>query len=362
MIRTLPLPTEWLRDRFEDGGPTYIKLGQFIANRKDIFGKELSTSMMKLQDRVKPVSWNSISKNINYEPFLYIDEIPIATASVAQVHKGILKSGKNVAIKVKKPGVDKILRRDMQLISTLFKNDFINEFKLSIEKELDFSSEIENIRIFENIYEYSDDVIIPHVYKDLCTDTMIVMDYVPSDKVTSNAKELITFFINQLLYEDYIHGDLHSGNIGKSGNSIILYDFGNVIKTSKRYRTLMRDFVYYIQMKNSEKLLETMEKLGMVIVNKEVTQNFMSKFLQYIDTLDISSFKFDPDEIQEKVPVKLDKTTASILRSYSLLEGYCKRIDPDFNYNEILMSTLEVLYLDIDYIMYRMRKDLDSIL
>lgn len=352
---------EWIRDRFEDGGPTYIKLGQFIANRRDIFGKELSTAMLKLQDRVKPVSWSAISENINYEPFLYVDETPIATASIAQVHRGVLKNGKDVAIKIKKPNVDRILRRDMGVLSIFFKNEFMTDFKNSIERELDFKKEIENIEIFEKIYEYNDSVIVPHVHKEHSDSNMIVMDYVPSEKLMSNAKELVTFFINQLLYEDYIHGDLHSGNIGQIGNSIVLYDFGNIIKTSKRYRTLMRDFVYYMQMKDTVKLIDTMEKLGMIIVHKEATQNFITKFLQYIDTLDINSFKFDPDEIQEKVPVKLDKTTASILRSYSLLEGYCKRIDPDFSYNEILMNTLEVLYLDIDYIMYRMRKDLNSL-
>lgn len=353
---------EWIRDRFEDGGPTFVKLGQFIANRRDIFGKDLSGAMVKLQDRVRPVPWVSISKNINYEPFSYIDENPIATASIAQVHKAVLKkNGKEVALKIKKPNVDKILRRDFTFLCSVFNNDILKEFKNSIERELDFENEIQNLLTFGDMYEFSDTVLVPRVYTEYSCNNMIVMDYLPSERLVTSAKELITLFVNQLLYEDYIHGDLHSGNIGKISNFIVLYDFGNVIKTSKHYRTCMRDFVYYLQNKNSTKIIETMEKLGMIITCTESTQNFIDKFLKYIDTLDIKSFSFDPDEVQEKVPVKLDKTTASILRSFSLLEGYCLRVDPNFSYNEILMNTLEVLYMDFDYIMYRMKKDLDSI-
>lgn len=353
---------EWIRDRLEDGGPTCVKIGQFIANRRDIFGKELSTTMMKLQDRVRPVQWLSISENINYEPFSYIDQVPIATASIAQVHRAVLKSnGKEVALKIKKPNVDSILRRDFSLLYRLFPNDVMLEFKSSIERELDFNQEMQNLLIFGKIYQYSDTIIVPHVYTEFSTRDMIVMDYLPSDTTVQSAKELITLFVNQLLYENYIHGDLHSGNIGKIGDSIVLYDFGNVIRTTDEYRNLMRDFVYHLQNKDTPKIISTMEKLGMTITCSESTTNFINKFLKYIDTLDITSFSFDPDEIQEKVPVKLDKTTASILRSFSLLEGYCLRVDPTFSYNEILMSTLEVLYMDIDYIMYRMKKDVETL-
>ena len=351
---------DWIRDRLEDGGPTCVKIGQFIANRKDVFGKELSTSMMKLQDKVRPVKWNAISKNIDSSHFSYIDEVPIATASIAQVHKGILKNGREVAIKIKKPDVDRILRRDFGILCTLFQNDIVNEFKYSIERELDFDQEVENILTFSRIYEFSDTVMVPQVYPEYSNADMIVMDYLPSQNTVTRAKELITLFINQLLYEDVIHGDLHSGNIGKIKDSIVLYDFGNVIRTTKAYRTLMRDFIYHLQNKDSVNLIKTMETIGMEITCIESTRNFINKFFKYIDTLDISSFSFDPDEIQEKVPVKLDKTTASILRSFSLLEGYCLRVDPNFSYNEILMSTLEVLYMDLDYIMYRARKDLSS--
>jgi ubiquinone biosynthesis protein len=348
---------EWIRDRFEDGGPTCIKLGQFIANRKDIFGSDLSNAMVKLQDRVKPVPWHSISESINFSDFNYVNETPIATASIAQVHRGILKNGKDVALKIKKPDVERILKRDLNLLSVFFP-----DIRESIERELDFRTEVNNLKAFGKMYEYSDTVIVPKVYDNLCSDNVIVMDYVPSERVSTDAKQLITLFINQLLYENYVHGDLHSGNIGMIGNSIVLYDFGNVIRTSKKYRSLMRDLVYHVQNKDIDKTINTMSNLGMVIIHKEVTRNFIKKFFKYIDTLDMKSFNFDVDEIQEKVPLKLDKTTANIIRSYSLLEGYCKKIDPNLSYMDILSETIETMYMDIDYIMYRAEKDLKSIL
>lgn len=356
---------QWVKEQLETSGPTYIKLGQFITNRKDIFGQELSDGLRCLQDRVKPIEWSLIEPSIPKDTFENIDTIPVATASIAQIHRAYLKNGRMVALKVKKPGVEKSVMEDMSVIKMcmgfFFPQSFILDFEKSMLKEFDFRNEIKNLKLFGDMYSMSSEVIIPRVYPEYSSDSLITMDFVESDGRVTRAKELIRVFINQLLYENRVHGDLHSGNIGRKGNSIVLYDLGNVITTGSKYRKYMREFVYHLQSKNKEALLTTMENMGMVIKNRHVAELFIEKFLNYIDTLDVSSFSFDPDEIQDKIPIQLDPITISLLRSYSLLEGYCKQIEPNFSYNDILTETLEMLYLDIDYIISRAQNDISTL-
>jgi len=356
----------WLKKNLEKSGPTYVKIGQFISNRDDIFGKEVSSSLKSLQDNVESLEWDSLSSLVP-DTFQEIDRIPIATASIAQVHRAKM-NGKDVVLKIKKPGIEQQLRDDIQGIRILIGTfpfidiKFVDEFEKTLQRELDFKREVENLEYFGEMYQNSDEVIIPKVYPDYCTDDIITMDYVPSDDSSICPEKLINIFISQLLFENMIHGDLHSGNIGTRGDKIILYDFGNVIRTNKEYRTYTRDFVYFIQIKDVKNTIQTMKKMGMTIKNHKVTEAFIRKFLKYIETLDVNSFKFDADEIKEKIPVEMDSTTVCILRSFSLLEGYCKSQSLDFSYNDIFLENLEMLYMDLDYILYRSAKDVDMLL
>jgi ubiquinone biosynthesis protein len=364
----LPRPQRhvWVKRRFELGGPTYIKMGQFISSRGDIFDKQLSESLGVLRDSVEAVDWKALRDGVDMSHFQTVDHTPVATASIAQVHRAVLSDGTPVAIKVKKPNVQKMIAEDIDGLKKLctffpmFRPSLV-EFELSLTKELDFASEVHTLKRFYDMYEYSSSVRVPRVYSDLCTDSMIVMEYLPSDGAPVHPVTLINAFVHQLLYEDVVHGDMHSGNIGFSEGKVILYDFGNVIQVSQSYRRAMRDFVYAIQTTNVPEIIDAMKRMGMKVVNMDATKAFLTKFLKYIETVDIQSFKVDPDEIQEMVPVQLDTTTFKLLRSYSLLEGYCKTIGT-FNYRDIFMQNLELLYLDPDYIIYRGAKDLSRIL
>jgi len=103
-----------------------------------------------------------------------------------------------------------------------------------------------------------------------------------------------------------------------------------------------------------------MGKMGMVVRDPEVTKIFIKQYFQYLDTLDLGSFTVNSPEIREKaskVPVELDPTTLVILRTYSLLEGLCKDLDPNFSYQRIITKNVEMLFLDLEYIMYRVQND-----
>ncbi len=364
---------KWLRTALDGAGPTYVKIGQFISNRPDIFGKEFSADLAPLRDNVTPVDFSQFQSKIPNE-ITDVDPVPIASASIAQVHRGKLKN-RNIVLKFKRPGIEAQIMEDLNLIrggagllslipnfGMEFVTPWMNEFEKGLMYELDFKREIRNISMFRDMYRDRADVRIPRPYSRLSTDDVIVMDYTPSESITApfKAERLINMFLEQLLYEGVIHGDLHTGNLGIESNTLVLYDFGNIIRITPGYKTAIRDFVYAVQTSNVDAVIDNMAKMGMIIRDKEVTKIFVNQYFEYLNTLDLRSFTVNSPEIREKaskVPVELDTTTLTILRTYSLLEGLCKELDPTFSYQSIITKNIEMLFLDLEYIMYRIKKD-----
>lgn len=363
----------WLRRALDGSGPTYVKIGQFISNRPDIFGKELSQDLAPLRNNVTPFPFDQVRDKVP-EGVTDVVETPIASASIAQVHRGTLK-GKSIVLKFKRPGIEAQIKEDLELIkkgaSLLGQipnfgietiTPWLNEFERGLLTELDFRREVRNISFFRDMYRDRDDILIPRPYSKLSTNDVIVMDYTPSSVIVApfKAERLINMFLEQLLYEGVIHGDLHTGNIGTSGNALVLYDFGNIIRITDKYKTAIRDFVYGVQTSNVEAVMDNMTLMGMNIRDRDVTRIFVKQYFDYLNTLDIRSFTVNSPEIREKasrVPVELDTTTLTILRTYSLLEGLAKQLDPTFSYARIISKNIEMLFLDLEYIMYRIEKD-----
>lgn len=366
---------KWLRRALDGAGPTYIKIGQFISNRPDIFGKEFSKELAPLRDNVTPFDFELVKSKVP-EGITQVDPKPIASASIAQVHRAKLND-RQVVLKFKRPGIEAQIKDDLALVKSgasllslvpnfgmEFINPWLKEFESGLLSELDFRKEVQNLAFFRDVYRDRSDVKIPRPYSRLSTEDVIVMDYTPSVPITKpfKAELLINMFLEQLLYEGVIHGDLHTGNIGKDpkSDSLILYDFGNIIRVTNSYKTAIRDFVYGVQTENVETVLDNMIKMGMIVRDKEVTKIFVNQYFQYLKTLDLTSFTVNSPEIREKaskVPVELDTTTLTILRTYSLLEGLCKELNPKFSYEEIIAKNIAMLFLDLEYILYRIQKD-----
>lgn len=364
---------KWLRRALDGAGPTYIKAGQFISNRPDIFGKELSRELAPLRDNVTPFDFEQVRDQVPKE-VSDVNPVPFASASIAQVHRAKLKN-KDVVLKIKRPGIEAQIKEDLDLIRggtsllNLIPNfgmeavaPWLDEFERGLIAELDFRKEVKNISYFRDMYRDRDDIIIPRPYSRLSSNNVIVMDWTPSKPITApfKAERLINMFLEQLLYEGVIHGDLHTGNLGISSKSLVLYDFGNIIRVTDKYKTAIRDFVYGVQTKNLDTVMDNMTKMGMVVRDREVTRIFVKQYFDYLDTLDLRSFTVNSPEIRakaSKVPVELDPTTLVILRTYSLLEGLAKELDPQFSYEKIITKNIETLFLDLEYIMYRIEKD-----
>ncbi|RPJ08949.1 MAG: AarF/ABC1/UbiB kinase family protein, partial [Spirochaetaceae bacterium] len=252
-----------IRCALEELGPTFIKFGQMMSMRPDLFPQNMILELSRLQDQVPPFSNGLVHEIIESQfdsPFSSIfksfEETPDAAASIAQVHRAILLSGKEVAVKIQRPGVHEQVAVDLEVLATfadlaerylpevaLFHpKDIISEFSANLVHELDFLREARNIESFHKYFAKDPEVFIPDIFRDFCTEKILVMDYIHGIKISeldilkSNgynckiiAQRGIDSFFKQVFVNGFFHADPHSGNIFiLPGNIIAPVDFGIV--------------------------------------------------------------------------------------------------------------------------------------
>lgn len=258
----LPDPAR-IRRTLEELGPSFIKLGQLMSTRADLFPADYIEELTKLQDQVPPVPFDGIRRLIESELnqpldrlFKSIDETAMATASVAQVHTAHLNSGEKVAVKVIRPGIEKRIRKDIQLMyyfAARFEKAFdlgrivgavnlVKEFERTIFRELDMLIEAGNIERFTRSFAEIDEIYIPKVYWEFTAKSVLVMEHIEGIKmdrvdeirrhgIDPEAVAMIGLrsFSRQLMAVGVFHADPHPGNtIVMYDGRVSLVDFGIV--------------------------------------------------------------------------------------------------------------------------------------
>jgi ubiquinone biosynthesis protein len=254
-----------LRKAFERLGPAFIKLGQILSVRPDMIPEEYCQELRKLQEHTQPVQYIKIKNIMELETgkkinklFSSFNKTPLATASLAQVHKAKLKTGEDVVVKVQKPNTKDIILRDLDILfflaHLLDKNfpklrnynlvEIIKEYASWTLNELDFKKEAENIKtIHENLKDQK--VVIPKVYDKYTTDKVLILEFEKGENIykhnfkTENKRKefcqrLINSFSQMVFVDGFFHADPHPGNIFVINNNIpLLLDFGMVGTLSK---------------------------------------------------------------------------------------------------------------------------------
>ena len=261
--------SERLRMAFEELGPTYIKLGQILSTRPDLVPMDFIKELSKLQDKVPPCRFEDVSaiveKELGSPPgevFEFFEEIPIASASIGQVHKAKLPDGEEIAIKVQRPGIQKVIEVDLEImlhLATLMERHIeefavqrpvkiVEEFARTIEKEIDYTIEATSMERFARNFLDDPTVYIPKVYRELTTGCVLTMEYVKGIKISETDRlksagldlKRITsrgavFFLKQVFDHGFFHADPHPGNIFILANNVIcLLDYG-MVGTVDRY-------------------------------------------------------------------------------------------------------------------------------
>lgn len=250
-----------LRGALEDLGPIFVKFGQVLSTRRDLLAQDFADELARLQDQVAPFPWREASEEIRRslgrpagEVFARLEEQPVASASVAQVHLGFLLDGTEIAVKVLRPGVERVIARDVALMRTaaslvdrfwadarrLKPREVVEEFARHLEDELDLVREAANASLLRRNFEGSPLLAVPAVHWEFCSRRVMVMERMHGTPI-SRVEDLRTrgvdiprlaragveIFFTQVFRDGFFHADMHPGNILVSDEGqYVALDFG----------------------------------------------------------------------------------------------------------------------------------------
>lgn len=367
----------WIRESLLELGPTFIKVGQLFSTRADLFPSEYVEELSKLQDQVPAFTYEQsvaivetdLGKPIG-KLFRHFDPVPIAAASLGQVHKAQLHSGEEVVVKVQRPGLKKLFTIDLAIlkkITNYFQNhpkwgkgrDWIGIYEECCRilwLETDYLNEGRNADIFRRNFRSQNWVKVPKVYWRYTSPQVLALEYVPGIKISHYealeaagldrkllAKLGAKAYLQQLLNDGFFHADPHPGNLAVSPDgSLIFYDFGMMGEIKTNVREKLMQTLFGIAEKNGDRVIASLIELGaleptgdMGAVRRSIQfmlDNFMDK---PFEEQSISQISDDLYDIAYDQPFRFPATFTFVMRAFSTLEGVGKGLDPDFNFMEV---------------------------
>ncbi len=367
----------WIRNTLLDLGPTFIKVGQLFSTRADIFPGEYVEELAKLQDRVPAFSYEQVETIIEQElgkkiPELFqnFEPIPLAAASLGQVHKAVLHTGEAVVAKVQRPGLKKLFEIDLQIlkgIARYFQNhpkwgqgrDWLGIYEECCRilwEEIDYLNEGRNADTFRRNFRGHDWVKVPRVYWRYTSPRVLTLEYLPGIKISQYealeaagidrkviARQGAQAYLMQLLNNGFFHADPHPGNIAVNPDgALIFYDFGMMGRIKSNIREGLMETLFGIAQKDGGRVVQSLIDLGAIApvsdmgpVRRSVQymlDNFMDK---PFENQSVAAISDDLYEIAYNQPFRFPATFTFVMRAFSTLEGVGKGLDPEFNFMEV---------------------------
>lgn len=348
-----------------------IKVGQIISTRADLLPEAFIKEIEDLTDHVPPSEWSEIQQVLEAEwgssykeKLLSIEKKAIASASIGEVYRGVLKNGSTVAIKVRRPHIHSIVQTDFRTLGIViwFANHFVplpkgfinlkilfSELKQVIERELNFSKEKETLLYFRERFNELEIVKIPTVYRELCTSKVLVMEWVDGIKITDFeaieklpitrkqlAQRLIKVFLPQWLEAGKFHADPHQGNVlvSKEGQ-IILLDFGMVGEISNNDAFAFQSLIESFLAKNYTKAVDCLSRLGFLLpeadtrVMEKVLAEWMNLQPTQLTEMDLLALKSELNDMIQALPIQVPTRFVFLGRSFMTIEGIIHHLAPD---------------------------------
>jgi predicted unusual protein kinase regulating ubiquinone biosynthesis (AarF/ABC1/UbiB family) len=270
----VPPEAEELTDDLERMGPTYIKLAQLMSTRSDLIPPAYAKALGRLQDSVEPFPFADVERIVTEQlgvrlsrAFSWFDATPLASASLGQVHRATMRDGREVVVKVQRPGIKERIAEDMEALAELADfadkhseagrkygfGELLEQFRRSINGELDYRKEAANLTALARIVEKYDRLVIPEPIEDYTTGTVLTMDFVHGRKITDIgplgrmeldgcplAEQLFEAYLDQILVEGFFHADPHPGNVLLTDDDrVALIDLGMVARVPSGMRKLL---------------------------------------------------------------------------------------------------------------------------
>ncbi|RAM50793.1 MAG: AarF/ABC1/UbiB kinase family protein [Hapalosiphonaceae cyanobacterium JJU2] len=367
----------WIRNTLLDLGPTFIKVGQLFSTRADIFPSEYVEELSKLQDKVPAFSYQQVETIIEQElgkkiPELFasFEPIPLAAASLGQVHKAVLRSGEAVVVKVQRPGLKKLFEIDLRILKGIARyfqshpkwgrgRDWIGIYEECCRilwEEIDYLSEGRNADTFRRNFRAYEWVKVPRVYWRYTSSRILTLEYAPGIKISQYeaieaagldrkqiARQGAQAYLLQLLDNGFFHADPHPGNIAVSPDgALIFYDFGMMGRIKSNVREGLMETLFGIASKDGDRVVQSLINLGALApvedmgpVRRSVQymlDNFMDK---PFENQSVAAISDDLYEIAYDQPFRFPATFTFVMRAFSTLEGVGKGLDPEFNFMEV---------------------------
>ena len=388
---------KWIKDEIINLGPAYIKMGQLVASRSDIFDEIYTNELISLQDNVNPIDFSLLNdvliteyENRHNKIFDYVDINPIACASIGQVHLAKLHYNQNtVALKIQKPEVKSSFEKDFNVMLSVLNvfnifypnsrniNDLyemIKQCSISILSELDYRNEKQNMDTMRRTFKMDSHIYVPKVYNALTTEKVLVMEYVKCEPLNrlrgSNISNLLmkSMIINSINY-GYLHGDMHKGNFGIINNeydyTFVIFDCGLILDIEKN---IMTQLLYAISINSIDVFINVLVKYNVIIIKDDYESSIkelkllVGFLLEYINNLDIKQLVTN---VQNNLNLESNNYTLNskyflISRTLTLLEGTCKGIDDGFSYKDVMMKALIELDITPDMLLGKISFDMEQ--
>lgn len=381
-----------LRKSFEELGPSFIKVGQLLSTREDLFDPALIKELKKLQDKVRAIPFDEAKKQIEKslekpldEVFQSIDEKPIGVASIGIVYKAKLMSGEDVVVKVKRPRIAAHIQTDFEIIAFMISqaervsedikflgiSRAIDDFFKSIQLELNFLLEAKNCENFAaNLAKVDEEEILylPKIYRELSTEDILIMERlngvpftqigdlsVEAPGLEAKLMKCVQLFVHTMLVDGFFHADLHGGNFflmpdGKVG----LIDFGLMGSLSRKNRTNLVAILFAMVTNNYENLVyEFLDVADYDIIpnHEELQRDLRDALAPYlglsVQETDVTALTHSIVMALSKHQIYLPREWFIIFRALMTLDGVGKSIKIDLNIFEVLDEQIQDVMKDL---------------
>jgi len=358
-----------------DLGGLLIKLGQFFSTRVDVLPQSSIQELTGLQDEVQSVPFRDIKqvaeedfKRPLNEVYAEVDEMPIASASLGQVHRGALLTGQVVAIKILRPGIEELVRVDLKAIHAVIRllkiltdwerkidmDAIYVEFASTLLDELDYIKEAHNCETIANNNQ-DQQIIFPSIYHDYTTHRVLTMEYMEGIKITnydqlsksgidrgSIARRLLGAYVTQILVDGFFHADPHPGNLFVTQEGkLVMIDFGMVGSIPPELKEILVDLVLAIVKRDNIQVVGYFKRIGFLRYDADTELVARAVGILLEETLglgvdfakaDFGAFLTDLEQLLYEQPFQIPAQFTFLGRALGTLYGICIGLDPNFNF------------------------------
>jgi ubiquinone biosynthesis protein len=353
-------------------GPTFIKLAQVLSSRPDVLSPALTEPLSRLCEHVRPIPRGQIAGLLSAglgvpssHIFRDFEWSPTACGSISQVHRAHLKGGEAVAVKIRRPNAVPAIRADLLLLRCLavcFQRFFtlrgipllllINEFGRILEDQLDFRMEADNMRRFRSILGHLPDVIVPRVYLEWSSDSVLIMEYMcdlnrigdlqlSEEKRHQAARSCVNVLYTMTFTHGFVHNDLHPGNLFfRSSGEIVLVDFGMVTELEGPDLRSFAHFFFGMVTNQGQQCAQVIYDSALSLAptfdfarfEDDMREMISRHASQRAGEFEVSRFACELFQIQRRHGLCGSPKFVSVILAFVVLEGIVKQLYPPLNF------------------------------